>query len=92
MSRRSASRLEFIPPLIPTLVDQPPEGEGWIHEVKFDGYRAQIVIDSGGARVFTHNDQVGQSIFIASFSRRLDDQSEGRTIPMRGEESASSGR
>jgi ATP-dependent DNA ligase len=38
-------RLKFIPPLMPTLVDQPPEGDDWIHEVKFDGYRSQMVID-----------------------------------------------
>jgi bifunctional non-homologous end joining protein LigD len=46
MSKRSvaASRPEFILPLIPTLVDQPPEGKDWIHEVKFDGYRAQIIV------------------------------------------------
>jgi DNA ligase D-like protein (predicted ligase) len=57
MSNRpvAASRLEFILPQIPTLVDQPPEGEGWIHEVKFDGYRAQIIVDRGEARVFTRN-------------------------------------
>lgn len=28
-------RLKFIPPLMPTLVEQPPEGDDWIHEVKF---------------------------------------------------------
>lgn len=46
-------RLSFIPPLLPTLVDKPPEGDGWIHEVKFDGYRSQIVRDEGGVRIFT---------------------------------------
>jgi bifunctional non-homologous end joining protein LigD len=42
MSKRSVavSRLEFTPPQVATLVDQPPEGEGRIHEAKFDGYRA----------------------------------------------------
>ena len=57
MSKRcvAASRLEFIPPQVPTLVDQPPEGDGWIHEVKFDGYRAQIIVEHGEARVFTRN-------------------------------------
>ena len=35
-------RLEFIEPLMPTLVEKPPEGDGWIHEVMFDGYRSQI--------------------------------------------------
>jgi bifunctional non-homologous end joining protein LigD len=46
-------RLKFIPPLMPTLVEKPPEGPGWIHEAKFDGYRTQIVIDEAGVRLFT---------------------------------------
>ncbi|RWJ38045.1 MAG: ATP-dependent DNA ligase, partial [Mesorhizobium sp.] len=36
-------------------MDQPPEGEGWIHEVKFDGYRAQVIVQDGTARVYTRN-------------------------------------
>ncbi len=46
-------RLKFIPPLMPILVEKPPEGDGWIHEVKFDGYRSQIVRDIDGVRIFT---------------------------------------
>ncbi|QKC85259.1 ATP-dependent DNA ligase [Mesorhizobium sp. NZP2077] len=46
-------RLKFIPPLMPTLVEKPPEGDDWIHEVKFDGYRTQVIIDSEGVRIFT---------------------------------------
>ncbi|CCV15449.1 hypothetical protein [Mesorhizobium sp. STM 4661] len=46
-------RLKFIPPMMPELVDKPPEGGGWSHEVKFDGYRSQIVRDVGGVRIFT---------------------------------------
>ena len=42
-----------MPPLIPTLVDKPPDGDGWLHEVKFDGYRSQIVSDEHGIRIFT---------------------------------------
>jgi bifunctional non-homologous end joining protein LigD len=38
---------------MPTLVAKPPEGAGWIHEVKFDGYRSQIVMDDDGVRIFT---------------------------------------
>ncbi|GLR41188.1 hypothetical protein GCM10007880_17040 [Mesorhizobium amorphae] len=49
----SGDRLEFIEPLMPTLVEKPPEGEGWIHEVKFDGYRSQIIIDDADVRIFT---------------------------------------
>lgn len=51
----SAGELRFIPPLRPILQDAPPEGEGWIHEVKFDGYRTQLVIDRGRIRLFTMN-------------------------------------
>src|SRR6476619_6097513 len=46
-------RLRFIAPLMPALVATPPEGDGWIHEVKFDGYRSQIVIDKDDVRIFT---------------------------------------
>ena len=38
---------------MPTLVEKPPEGEGWIHEVKFDGYRSQLIIDDDGTRIYT---------------------------------------
>src|SRR5882672_2466470 len=51
--RAGGDRLKFIEPLMPTLVDRPPEGDGWIHEVKLDGYRSQIVIDDTDARIFT---------------------------------------
>ncbi|RUW62116.1 ATP-dependent DNA ligase [Mesorhizobium sp. M7A.F.Ca.US.008.03.1.1] len=46
-------RLKFISPMMPTLVEKPPEGGDWLHEVKFDGYRSQLVIDAGGPRIFT---------------------------------------
>jgi bifunctional non-homologous end joining protein LigD len=46
-------RFAFIEPLLPTLVEKPPEGDGWFHEVKFDGYRSQLVIDDVGVRIFT---------------------------------------
>jgi len=48
-------RLKFIAPLMPTLVERPPEGDGWIHEVKFDGYRSQMIVDEDGARIYTRN-------------------------------------
>lgn len=38
---------------MPTLVDDPPEGSDWIHEIKYDGYRSQIVIDGDSTRIFT---------------------------------------
>jgi bifunctional non-homologous end joining protein LigD len=38
---------KFVPPMLPTLVEAPPSGAGWIHEIKFDGYRIEAVLDSG---------------------------------------------
>ncbi|TIW61792.1 MAG: ATP-dependent DNA ligase [Mesorhizobium sp.] len=46
-------RLAFIPPMLPTLVAKPPEGDDWIHEVKLDGYRSQIVINGPDVRIYT---------------------------------------
>ncbi|TPI58678.1 ATP-dependent DNA ligase [Mesorhizobium sp. B3-1-7] len=48
-------RLSFIPPMEPELVEQPPKGGEWGHEVKFDGYRTQVVKDVDGIRFFTKN-------------------------------------
>jgi bifunctional non-homologous end joining protein LigD len=48
-----SDRLRFIEPMMPTLVDKPPVQGEWSVEVKFDGWRCQLVIDADGARVFT---------------------------------------
>ncbi|MBZ9808106.1 RNA ligase family protein [Mesorhizobium sp. ESP-6-2] len=37
----------------PELVDRPPQGDGWSHEVKFDGYRTQVIKDVDGIRFLT---------------------------------------
>src|SRR5262245_45150615 len=52
---RAAPRLRFIEPQLASSVDQPPEGKHWIHEIKHDGYRSQVVIERGRARVFSRN-------------------------------------
>lgn len=38
-----------------TLVDTVPEGTGWMHEIKFDGYRALIAASGADVRVFTRS-------------------------------------
>ncbi|PBC06439.1 RNA ligase family protein [Mesorhizobium sp. WSM3859] len=50
---RKPVRLSFIRPMEPELVEQPPKGDDWSHEVKFDGYRSQLVKDDEGIRIFT---------------------------------------
>ena len=49
MSSRLPAPVGFIKPEIPTLAPDPPSGEGWIHEIKHDGYRTLIVIDDSQA-------------------------------------------
>jgi ATP-dependent DNA ligase len=45
MTRRRASPPAFIPPQLTALVRMAPDGEGWLHEIKFDGYRAHARIN-----------------------------------------------
>jgi bifunctional non-homologous end joining protein LigD len=47
------ARLRFIEFQQPTLVETPPDGDGWIHEIKYDEYRTELVIQNGKARAFT---------------------------------------
>lgn len=45
---------DFIPPQLCKLVSEPP-GRGWVHEVKFDGYRVQARVDDGVAVLRTRS-------------------------------------
>jgi bifunctional non-homologous end joining protein LigD len=38
-----------------TLVDAPPEGDNWLHEIKFDGYRLLGFLSDGEVRLRTRN-------------------------------------
>ncbi|MGX9145960.1 ATP-dependent DNA ligase [Mesorhizobium sp. 128a] len=49
----SADRLKFIKPQEPILVETPPVSDEWIHEIKYDGFRTQLILDWAGARAFT---------------------------------------
>ncbi|RWQ15731.1 MAG: ATP-dependent DNA ligase, partial [Mesorhizobium sp.] len=59
---------------MPTLVAKPPQGDEWMHEAKFDGYRSQIIIDAGGARIFTRRglDWTSKYRDLAAATRTLD--------------------
>jgi len=50
---RAGALPDFVPPQLATRVEQPPSQEGWIHEIKFDGYRAQARIDRGKVKILT---------------------------------------
>ena len=57
MSRNSKPHgpLGFIHPCRPVVAKRPPAGPGWVHELKHDGYRLQIHVRDGRARLFTMN-------------------------------------
>lgn len=54
-SAHAGAKPGFVPPLIPTLVDEPPAGDGWLHEIKHDGYRTILVVEGGRVCAFTRN-------------------------------------
>jgi DNA ligase D-like protein (predicted ligase) len=43
----------WIKPQLTKLVDEPPEGREWLHEIKFDGYRMHARLDRGAVRLLT---------------------------------------
>jgi ATP dependent DNA ligase domain len=45
----------FLEPCDPTLRDRAPDGFGWLHEIKIDGYRAQVHIHHGRVSVYSRS-------------------------------------
>jgi bifunctional non-homologous end joining protein LigD len=54
-ARRDAPLPKFRAPQLATLVDAVPAGNRWMHEIKFDGYRALIAAKGAVVRVYTRN-------------------------------------
>jgi bifunctional non-homologous end joining protein LigD len=51
--KQVAEMPDFVAPQLCTPVDRPPNGEGWCHEIKFDGYRVQLRVEDGKATLKT---------------------------------------
>jgi bifunctional non-homologous end joining protein LigD len=45
----------FIRPQLASLKSKAPTGDGWIHEIKYDGYRVQVHVNAGRKKVYTRN-------------------------------------
>jgi bifunctional non-homologous end joining protein LigD len=48
-----AEQPRFIEPALATLRKEVPTGDGWIHEIKYDGYRAQAHVMGSQVRIYT---------------------------------------
>ena len=60
-------RLKFFRPMEHKLFNAPPEGDGWSHEIKFDGFRTQAIKDEDGIRFYGKNgfDWITQYRYLA---------------------------
>ena len=49
----AAALPEWVPPQLTQLVDAAPEGDQWLHEIKYDGYRMHARLDRGTVKLLT---------------------------------------
>ena len=54
-AKKDAPLPKFRRPQLATLVDEVPTGKGWMHEIKFDGYRALVAARGEDVRVYTRS-------------------------------------
>ena len=62
---RSTALPGFVPPQLATLASAPPEGADWVHEIKYDGYRAIAAIAGDRCRIYTRSGQDWTEKFAA---------------------------
>ncbi len=65
LGARAAKLPSSLSPALATLVDAAPQGEKWIQEVKFDGYRMLCRLQSGKAHIFSRNGKDWTAKFAA---------------------------
>jgi bifunctional non-homologous end joining protein LigD len=65
---------DFVKPQLATLVAEPPRGDGWVHEIKFDGYRLLARIDRRNVTLVTraNNDWTAKFEGLAAQLAKLD--------------------
>jgi hypothetical protein len=61
----------FIIPMMPTLVDEPPTTEGWIHEIKHDGYRTILAVEGAPQPAPSRDDWTKRYLPIVASAAQL---------------------
>ena len=67
-----------------TLVDEAPSGPGWLHEIKYDGYRMLCRIERGRCQIWSRNGKEWTSAFPRHRRRRREAAGEDRVDRRRG--------
>jgi bifunctional non-homologous end joining protein LigD len=52
---RTRRSVGFIQPCLPSPAERPPSGDGWIHEIKHDGFRIMARCDGASVRLITRH-------------------------------------
>ena len=55
MRERTRPRLGIIEPCLPSPAKAPPSGDGWLHEIKHDGFRIMARRDRAGVRLISRH-------------------------------------
>lgn len=68
-----AAKPDFVEPALATAVKQVPKGKRWLHEIKLDGYRVQVHLSKGKARLLTRTGLNWSERFGAGIVKALAD-------------------
>jgi bifunctional non-homologous end joining protein LigD len=73
--RAKSSMPDFVAPQLCETLARPPTAHGWIHEIKFDGYRIQMRVENGGVTLKTRKglDWTAKWSAIAASASKLPD-------------------
>jgi bifunctional non-homologous end joining protein LigD len=68
-SRRGVPLPRFVPPQLSQLVEKPPSGPQWLHEIKLGGFRMAARIDNGRVQLLTRSASIGPANIRAPLLR-----------------------
>lgn len=78
---------DFVAPQLCNATERPPTSDGWVHEIKFDGYRIQMRIEDGEVSLKTRKalDWTGKFSAIARAAEKLPDAIiDGEVVALNG--------